>query len=163
MLQRMSRFASLIASVLFTAMCCGGCRSTDSTTQASATTPTNARPPAPLDNTRWVLTKLGQQPVRTPDGSREQYLLLRQSESRVEGFAGCNTIFGQYQTPTTGELVFANMGATRMACPRLPEETRFLAALTATRSYRVVADTLRLYDAATTDQPVATFHAVYLR
>jgi heat shock protein HslJ len=115
---------------------------------------------ASLRNTRWVLQTLGGQPAPVPTNG-EVYLLLRNNELSAEGHAGCNRFRGPFELPADGQLRFGPLLSTKMACPDLATETRFLSALASTRSYQISGDTLRLLAEAAT-QPVAVLHAVYL-
>ncbi|TGE29100.1 META domain-containing protein [Hymenobacter metallicola] len=119
---------------------------------------------ASLRNTRWVVRSLHNRAISTPAGG-EIYLLLRQEDFRAEGYAGCNRFRGTFSQPAANGLQFGPLLTTRMACPDSAgtnTETTFLAALAATRTYRVQGDTLRLY-ADQAAQPLALLHAVYLR
>ena len=73
--------------------------------------------------------------------------LTFEGEQRAGGSAGCNRWFASVEM-SGDELRFSQAGATRMACDsdRMQQESRFLSALEAVRSYRVEASTLRLFD-----------------
>lgn len=119
-------------------------------------------PPAPLRNTRWVLRQLSTDPVTTPEGAREADLLLRADESRVQGNAGCNRYSGSYEQSTPEQVSFSKLLSTKMACPNLDTETRFMGALNQTAYFRIVGDTLRLYAGPPADTPpLARLEAVY--
>lgn len=121
-----------------------------------------ATPPAPLRNTRWVLRQLGTAPISTPTDSREADLLLRPDESRAEGNAGCNRYSGTYEQTTPEQLHFGRLLSTKMACPNLDTETRFMQALGQTAYFRISGDTLRLYAGPPADTPpLARLEAVY--
>ncbi|SHK78211.1 META domain-containing protein [Hymenobacter psychrotolerans] len=143
-----------------------GCQATTGTRTSPSPTPTaNATTPdAELRNTRWVLRALGGQPVPAPTNS-EPYVLLRSTELAAEGNGSCNRFRGAFTLPAAGQLRFGDLLSTRMACAS-PEgnatESGFMQALSATRTYRISGDTLRLYGEAVT-QPVALLHAVYLK
>ncbi|MCC3159327.1 META domain-containing protein [Hymenobacter sp. 15J16-1T3B] len=125
-----------------------------------STTP--ATPPAPLRNTRWVLRQLGNEPVRLPADSREIDLLLRTDEGRVQGNAGCNRFSGTYEQPTPEQVRFGKLLTTRMACPVLDVETRYVAALGQATYFRISGDTLRLYPGPPADTaPLLRLEAVY--
>lgn len=121
------------------------CQTTAPTTE---TTPAAATPaPAPaaeLRGSRWLLHNLGSQPI-TPTAGKEVYLQLNTAELQAEGQAGCNRFRGSFELTAPDQLRFGPLMATKMACPDLSTETGFMGALTATRSYRISGDTLRLY------------------
>jgi len=84
-------------------------------------------------------------------GGEVPYIRLRSDTARVEGFSGCNSLFGQYERSGSDRLRFERLGSTRRACAdSIPadHERRFMAALTATRRYAIRGDTLTLLDEA---------------
>jgi heat shock protein HslJ len=123
--------------------------------------PAAAVMPASLRNTRWELRQLGPEPVRAAPDAAAPYLLLSAEQPRVEGQAGCNRFGGSYEQPTPEQLRFGRLLATKMACPALATETRYLQALAQVSYYRIVGDTLRLYPGPPAEtQPLARFLAV---
>jgi putative lipoprotein len=66
---------------------------------------------------------------------------------RVAGSSGCNRYTGAV-TGAGAELRVRDVAMTRMACPPavMELESRFVAALTAVRSYRVTGDAVELLD-----------------
>ncbi|GAB3824289.1 META domain-containing protein [Hymenobacter jeollabukensis] len=128
-------------------------------TGASPTTP-----PAPLRNTRWVLRQLGSEAVTVPAEGREADLLLRTEDTRVQGNAGCNRFSGTYEQPTPEQVRFSKLLSTKMACPALDTETRFMGALGQISYFRIVGDTLRLYAGPPAETaPLLRLEAVYTR
>jgi heat shock protein HslJ len=110
-------------------------------------------PPAtPAASTRsfqdaeWTLVELDGAPVAAAEGRRAPTLTM--TGSRASGFAGCNRLGGSYES--AGEsLTFGAMVTTRMHCEWAMElERGYLAALEATRRYRVADSSLELLDAA---------------
>ncbi len=75
-------------------------------------------------------------------------------DGKVQGSAGCNRLTGAY-TVAGAALKFGPLAVTRMACPAMDLERRFLEALDATARWKIVAGALELSDAAGT--PLATF------
>jgi uncharacterized lipoprotein YbaY/heat shock protein HslJ/uncharacterized lipoprotein NlpE involved in copper resistance len=135
----------------------GGTRPGESCGSQSATTPSSPTPDAttpaegvragaPIEDTRWTLTRIGDSPVRN-DGEREPHLVLHAVTRRVSGAAGCNQLLGSY-TLTGTKLTFGAVATSRMMCATgMDVERRFLAALRATRTARVRGRTLELLDA----------------
>jgi heat shock protein HslJ len=112
---------------------------------------------APLMDTSWKLTKLGDEVVSTPTGAREINLVLQARNQRVTGFAGCNLMTGSYLL-AGNEIKFEPMGSTRMACEgRMDIEQRYLAMFAGASRWEITATNLRLLDAA--GKTVATFEA----
>ena len=106
-------------------------------------------PPAELLETYWRPVEIDGKPVRLNPGTREPHLVLTKEGSRLRGYAGCNSMAGGYVLQ--GEaLRFGPMAVTRRACigDGADElEAAFLAALGATASYRIIAESLELRDA----------------
>ena len=98
---------------------------------------------APLAGSAWVAEEIDGHGVLA--GVRST--LVFQSAERAVGAAGCNHWFASLQLSGTA-LRFEHAGATRMACepPAMEQESRFLSALEAVRSYRLEGTTLWLLD-----------------
>ncbi|QKG53104.1 META domain-containing protein [Hymenobacter sp. BRD67] len=142
----MRRFAFLLPCLILVGTACQ--RVTDranTTPMVSAIT----TPDAPLRETRWTVFAMGGQPL-APAASPDQvpYLLISNAGT-AEGMSGCNRFRGGLKpAETDGQLQFANLGSTRMACPLMDTEHKFTQALDATRYYHISGDTLRLYTSA---------------
>ena len=102
---------------------------------------------ASLRNTYWRPVEIDGTPVTVAEGQREPHLLIEGDGDEARGFTGCNGFRGTVQHTDT-RLRLGPLAVTRKACPSPAgeTETRFLRALEATTSYRVVGDTLDLRD-----------------
>jgi heat shock protein HslJ len=106
--------------------------------------------PSPLEDTRWRLVEIDNQPLNMPAGADEPYIQLLKPTKRLEGFAGCNRIMGAYELDGQS-LRFPGVGATRKHCQSTAAiEQAFLTALTATGSYEIVGNRLELRGDTTT-------------
>ena len=135
-------------------------------TERASTTPpaTSITPDAPLRETRWVLRQVGEQPVaETAEPTQQPYLFIS-AAGTAEGQGGCNRFRGGLKPATDdGELEFAPLLSTRMACPELVTEQAFTQALETTRAYRITGKLLLLYaNAERTGTPLAQLEAVPL-
>ncbi len=103
-------------------------------------------PAQPLLETSWVLIELHGSGVRTGSISEPPLLRLRQ-DGRLTGTTGCNRMQAAYQRDGNRLSVPRPM-ITRMTCPAAlqQQEQALLAALRATRDYRVVGNVLELRD-----------------
>lgn len=105
--------------------------------------------PDALLNVRWVLTRLGAVDLSSHKGTREPYMTLASPPGRVEGFSGCNRLFGAF-TVDGPRLTFGpGIGMTRMACAgrgAAELESGFAQALQATARWRVDGTALELLD-----------------
>ncbi len=84
----------------------------------------SSRNMAKLNGVKWVLQTLNGEDVKLTDQNSEIFIQFNEVEKRVNGRAGCNRFFGNYEMEGH-KLQFSPMGATRMACPDLQIETAF--------------------------------------
>jgi heat shock protein HslJ len=106
------------------------------------------QPVMPPTDVRWTLTHLEGVPVASSGGGREPHLQFG-GEARVTGFTTCNNFFGRYDAPGGGQLRFAELGSTKMACvdPNLGrQEQRFMSVLQRVDRFAVEGETLRLLE-----------------
>ncbi len=102
---------------------------------------------APLENSYWKLTRLGDTLVLVGDGQREPHLILRPEDHRLGGSGGCNRLAGSYRLDGD-RLEFGELATTKMACAEgMATEAALLAALNAVRSWRIVGEHLELLGA----------------
>lgn len=100
-----------------------------------------------LEGTRWVLTRIGTEPVRLSTSQREAFLTFGKG-SRVTGFGGCNRFTGSYVLDGSSKLKLGAIAATRMACGGRDFETPLFQALANVASQRITDAHLELLDAA---------------
>jgi heat shock protein HslJ len=116
---------------------------------------------ATLLNTYWKLADVNGNPVVTPDNSREAHIILTSEggESKLKGFAGCNSLAGSF-TLEKEKLKFLAI-TTKMMCDpeRMKVEDYLLNALNTADSYSIEGETLELLVG---DTSIADFKAVYL-
>ena len=112
---------------------------------------------AELRNTYWKLREIEGKEITTPQGQQDSHLILSGDNSNVQGFAGCNSFFGQYFNQ--GEvLTFSGMGSTMMACPQgMDTDVAFLQALSETNRAVIEGMFLQLYVA---DRLLARLEAI---
>lgn len=99
-----------------------------------------------LENTRWVLVRLGDETVQMVPGAREPYIALEPTAHRISGHGGCNRLAGSYELDGS-RLRFTQLALTRMACADMKYETDFARALNATASWKITGNHLDLLDA----------------
>ena len=97
------------------------------------------------DNKRWVLIELKEVPVQLSGGTRDAYIEFIPADKRFSGNGGCNHLSGNY-TIDKSELRFGEVISTKMACPDLPFENTFIAALREVDRYEVNNDVMLLKD-----------------
>jgi heat shock protein HslJ len=105
-----------------------------------------------LDGSAWMLSHLPGKALVPESSSTLQF-----AAGRASGSDSCNRFGGAY-TPDKSALSFGQLASTQMACtPELMEQARAVTtALTATRSHRINADTLKFGAAAATRMLCAT-------
>jgi len=101
--------------------------------------------PSDLVDTHWLVTSIGGDPVMQDT----ELTFSIAPDHRAGGNGGCNSYFAEASFEEKG-LAFGPIAGTRMACAEaiMAQETRFFAALDATRGYEVSGDALKLLDAA---------------
>jgi len=114
--------------------------------QSGGTPETPAASRGSLQETEWTLVELDGAPVQAGSDRTAPTLQLSTADQRASGFAGCNRMTGGYES--TGEaLRFGAVVTTRMHCEATMElEQRYLAAIEATRRYRLAGGMLELID-----------------
>jgi copper homeostasis protein (lipoprotein) len=101
---------------------------------------------APLENSYWKLTRLGDVPVLVGERRREPHLMLRPEDGRFGGFGGCNRLLGSYRVD--GErLELSPAASTMMACPEgMDTERAFIETLGRVVTWRIIGEHLELFD-----------------
>jgi heat shock protein HslJ len=121
-----------------------------------------SRADAALLNTYWRLVRLGDEATGAASGNREPHLILRGPVNRYTATVGCNSMTGGYEL--NGQSLRLSAGPTTlMACPPPLDamEISLIGTLDRTRRYRIVAQTLELFDAE--GASLALLEAVYLQ
>ena len=106
---------------------------------------TSARPA--LENMRWKLEQLNQQPVEAIEKQREPHIILQSASRRVTGSGSCNQLLLGYALERS-TLRFTEGVVTSRTCDTgMQQESAFLAALADVTGFNLEARTLRLLDA----------------
>lgn len=148
---------TIILAFLALTMFIAGCKST----QKIPVVPIQPIPIAApeLQETYWKLTELlGKPVVLSEKMKKEIYIILKKEGNRVQGFSGCNTIFGQYELKEGNRITFSGMVSTKMACPDLAIESEFNKMLGAVDNYSLNGSIMTLNKARMA--PIARFEAV---
>ena len=114
-----------------------------------------------ITNKYWRLTELFGKPLVKADSNHEPHLLLNPETGQVSGFAGCNSITGEYELNRENlRIRFSKIAATLMACDNMEIEDKFMEALNGTDNYSTDGKILTLNRARMA--PLAKFEVVYL-
>lgn len=116
---------------------------------------------AQLYNTYWKLMEAHGKTIKVPENSREPYMVLANAdqETRLQGFAGCNGLGGNYSVQ--GDQIDFTVITTKMYCEQtMDTENLFVRVLEEADRYVIRGETLHLYQGK---NKVASFESVYLR
>lgn len=128
----------IVRRLLLIAACLALAACHPATTGAAADSASSAS----LTGREWRLVELGGRPAGLGAGDRAA--TLRLEDGRASGFAGCNSFGGGYAAEGS-RLTFSTLAATRMACEQgMQLERDYLAALEATRTFRLTPQGLEL-------------------
>lgn len=95
---------------------------------------------------------------------REIFFTLKNNNNRITGFAGCNTLSGEYILEENNKIHFKNIAVTMKMCSdiRMNEnESEFLQVFEIADHYTIKNDVLSLK--AGKNEPLAVFEAVYFQ
>lgn len=109
----------------------------------------------------WKLIKLEGQDIKMADNQeREIYFRLKSDDQTITGFAGCNTMFGEYKLMDGNRIKFSKLGVTMKLCPDVDvNESEFLKIFELADNYTINNDRLSLNVGKRA--PLAVFEAVY--
>lgn len=111
----------------------------------------------------WKLKTLeGKSITMSENQQREIYITLKIDEKRVTGFAGCNSLSGEYFLEQGNRIRFKNIALSMRACPDVNiNETEFLKVFELADNFTISNEVLSLN--VGTRAPLAVFEAVYLK
>ncbi len=116
---------------------------------------------APIVEKYWKLKTLEGKNVEMADNQeREIFFTLKAQDNRVTGFAGCNSISGEYMLEEGNRIRFDKMATSLMMCPDVDvNESEFLKVFELADNYTINGDELSLNVGRRA--PLAVFEAVY--
>ena len=152
-------FLSLFSLVLVS---CGGNKKTDNDATANETAIEQADFDQQIAGKYWKLVLLeGQKVEMAENQEREIFFTLNADDNTVSGFAGCNSITGEFELEEGSRILFSNMGITMMICPDVAvNESEFMEVFELADNYTIYNDTLSLNIGRRA--PLAVFEAVYM-
>jgi len=113
-----------------------------------------------IEEKYWKLIQLHGSEVTPEKGDRrEANLMLKAAGNRITGSGGCNTISGIYTLSGDGGVSFTQIISTKMECPTMETEPKFIKVLGIVDQYTIKNDTLLLMKG--TNPPSAKLVAVY--
>lgn len=111
----------------------------------------------PLVGTTWYLKAIHGREITADPDRKKPYIILQPDGNRVNGFTGCNTFLGSYETRPPDRLSFSTMAATQKICPDMEVETTLFEVLGETDSFAIRDGALLLHKARMA--PLAVFEA----
>ncbi len=93
---------------------------------------------------KWVLKVMSGLPVQTSGTDKDAHIIFNKTEQRFSGSGGCNRINGSYTMDAKGNLSFGQTLSTKMACPDIAFEDKFLAVLATVDGYEIKEGELRM-------------------
>lgn len=102
----------------------------------------------------WNLIELNGDAVTSEQ--HRQFIVFDVDQKRYSGSAGCNRMSGEfeYDKNTPDKIRFSRAMTTRMACPILESEQKFLVALEEAVRFEVTSSGIALYNAGNTKSMV---------
>jgi heat shock protein HslJ len=141
----MTRLGWIYLGVAMAAVASGGCAVNSSTGTSGGGTTTaggssvqaTTTPSSPLSGSAWTVEEIGGQAVLDQAATSLRF----DPDGRVSGSTGCNGITGA-ATIDGSRITFSPLATTRRACAdsAMAQETRFLEAMAAVRSYTMDDD-----------------------
>lgn len=114
---------------------------------------------AKLTNTYWKLMSIEGTSVKVYKDMKEPYMLFKNDDKRVNGFSGCNNMFGSFKTDTNN-IKIGPMATTRRACSHgMDTELKFHKIIEKTAKFEIYGETLKLKDE--TGKVLARFESRY--
>ena len=110
----------------------------------------------------WKLKTLdGKAITMKKNQEREIFITLKTDENRLTGFAGCNSLSGEYTLEEGNRISFKNVAVTMKMCPDVDlNESELLEVFELADNYTIVNDVLSLNVGRRA--PLAVFEAVYM-
>ena len=151
-------FMSLIAFALIS---CGGNKKSDNQTTVNETTIEQTHNDQIITEKYWKLIKLDGKDVEMVENQeREIFFILKSEDNTVGGFAGCNSITGEFELEDGNRIHFKNIGLTMMSCPDVDiDESELMEVFELADNYRITNDVLELNVGKRA--PLAVFEAIY--
>ncbi len=96
-----------------------------------------------LEATKWQIEELNGKDIEAQDAS---YTLYFMEDNTLSAIGACNRITGNYLQERGSKLTCTLMASTRMMCPDMDTEAKFLLMLESVDGYKLTRKELHLYD-----------------
>lgn len=99
---------------------------------------------ASILDSKWVLTSIKGGALNMPNDAEAPWIKLLQEGDQLEGFGGCNSLFGKYAVEGS-HIKFLDLGSTKKYCEATQTiETGFMHALRSSTDFKLDGDALKL-------------------
>lgn len=130
-----------LALIIITAVSCNTTKKTSESTDGSTSSLADKES---IIQEKWTLIELEGQKI-TNNNKNAIYFNLNPDGNSINGFAGCNTFFGDYNLEENNRIRFSKLATTRMACPEnMIEESEILKVFELADNYTVNDNLLML-------------------
>jgi len=99
---------------------------------------------AVLTGKRWKLIEINGAPVKDAGQEEPIFIEFHKEENKVNGFAGCNHYFGNYELKEGNRITFSKIASTMMACPDLDREQELFKIFETADNYTIYGNELNL-------------------
>ncbi|MDY0344057.1 MAG: copper resistance protein NlpE N-terminal domain-containing protein [Lentimicrobium sp.] len=99
---------------------------------------------AALTGKRWKLIEINGAPVKDNGQEEPVFIEFQKEENKVNGFAGCNHYFGNYELKEGNRITFSKIASTMMACPDLDREQELFKIFETADNYTIYGNELTL-------------------
>jgi len=93
---------------------------------------------------KWTLSTVKGGKISMPEGTEMPWVMLTEDGKKLEGFGGCNSLFGEYGIEGD-RIKIIDLGSTKKYCEATQAtESAFMAVLRATNQFSVEGDVMKL-------------------
>ena len=132
------------AMALFVLLSAHKCNEKTATATGGGTPVQTAQKVVSILDTKWRLTTVKGGKVSVPEVSEMPWVMLLKEGDKMEGFGGCNSLFGDYAVDGD-RIKFSNLGSTKKFCEATQAtETAFMAVLRGSSQFQLEGDLMKL-------------------
>ena len=99
-----------------------------------------------LEGKKWHLVSAEANEIQLKEAKAEHPFLQFKDDGTIVGFSGCNNLSGTYKVTYPHNIAFSKIVSTRMFCPEMETENKFLTFLELAESYKLKDRALFFYD-----------------